>query len=254
MKTIFLWVASVLTIGATAQSTVNKSYPVKPGQQIEISFDFPNVKVSTWDRNEVSIVAHVSINEGENDSAFELEDKSTDAMVNIKSRVKNMDKLPRRYTVTGHDGKKTIFRTKEDYKAFRSTNTIDYSTISDGPDMDISIEIKVPANTPTYIKSEYGRIDAVFDDNFLKVPLTLVSTYGRVDVSVPVAVKANVNMKTSYGEILASKDLKIDIERVLAKDNLFSFSNKDIKGKLNGGGTDLSLRSDYGKIYLRKTN
>jgi hypothetical protein len=88
MKTIFVWVACVLTIGATAQSTVNKSYPVKPGQQIEISFDFPNVKVSTWDRNEVSIVAHVSINEGENDSAFELEDKSTDAMVNIKSRIK----------------------------------------------------------------------------------------------------------------------------------------------------------------------
>ncbi|MES2373077.1 MAG: hypothetical protein V4557_10900 [Bacteroidota bacterium] len=254
MKTLLIFLCCIITAGINAQSTVNKSYPVKAGQKIEISFDFPNVKVSTWDRNEVSIVAHVSINDGENDSAFELEDKSTDAMVNIKSRIRNIDKLPHRYTITGRDGKKTIFRTKEDYKAFRSANTIDYSTISEGPDMDISIEIKVPANTPTYIKSEYGRIDAVFDDHFLKVPLTLVSTFGRVDVSVPVAVKANVNMKTSHGEILASKDLKIDIERALAKDDLLSFSNKDIKGKLNGGGTELSLQSDFGKIYLRKTN
>jgi hypothetical protein len=254
MKTIFACVACILTIGAAAQSTVNRSYPVKAGQQIEISFDFPNVKVSTWDRNEVSIVAHVSINEGENDNAFELEDKSTNAMVNIKSRIQNIDKLPHRYTVTGRDGKKTIFKTKEDYKTFRNENKIDYSTISEGPEIDISIEIKVPANTPTYIKSEFGRIEAVFDNNFLKVPLTLVSTFGRVDVSVPAAVKANVNMKTSHGEILASKGLAIDIERVLAKDDLISFNNKDIKGKLNGGGTELSLRSDFGKIYLRKTN
>jgi hypothetical protein len=254
MKTLFIFLCCIITAGANAQTVVNKSYPVKAGQQIEISFDFSNVKVSTWDRNEVSIVAHVNINEGENDSAFELEDKSTDAMVNIKSRIRNIDKLPHRYTVTGRDGKKTIFRTKEDYKTFRSDNKIDYSVISEGPDMDISIEIKVPSNIPTYIKSEYGRVDAVFDDNFLKVPLTLVSTYGRVDVSVPAAVRANLNMKTSYGEILASQGLKIDIERVLAKDDLFSFNNKDIKGKLNGGGTELSLRSDYGKIYVRKIN
>jgi hypothetical protein len=30
------------------------------------------------------------------------------------------------------------------------------------------------------------------------------------------------------------------------------YNNDQVKGKINGGGADLSLKSSYGKVYLRK--
>ncbi len=106
---------------------------------------------------------------------------------------------------------------------------------------------------PMAVKATYGSIDATFKDA-IKGPISIVSIYGHVDVSLPVAVKANLSMKTSYGEILASGDLKIDVERTPGKEDMVSYSNNNVKGKMNGGGAELSLRSDYSKIYLRKAN
>jgi predicted membrane protein len=106
---------------------------------------------------------------------------------------------------------------------------------------------------PMTIKAIYGGVDATFKDA-IKGPISLVSIYGHVDVSLPVTVKANLSMKTSYGEILAAQDLKIDVERTAGKEDMVSYSNNNVKGKINGGGAELSLRSDYSKIYLRKAN
>ncbi len=90
----------LVAISATAQTTVNRSFPVKAGQHVELVFDYPKVvRVSTWDKNEVSIIAHVSINGGDNDTAFQLEDKIVDGNLSIRNRIRNMDKLPHIYTI-----------------------------------------------------------------------------------------------------------------------------------------------------------
>jgi hypothetical protein len=103
---------------------------------------------------------------------------------------------------------------------------------------------------PLTAKALYGGIDAKFSDN-IKGPISIVSIYGHVDVEIPAATKANLKMKTSHGEIFASGDLKIEMEKS-SNGEMVSYSNNDVKGKLNGGGTEFTLRSDYGKIYLRK--
>ncbi|MEO7529850.1 MAG: DUF4097 family beta strand repeat-containing protein [Sediminibacterium sp.] len=105
---------------------------------------------------------------------------------------------------------------------------------------------------PMTVKAVYGSIDAKFKEG-MKGPISLVSIYGHVDVALPVATKANISMKTSYGEILASGELKIEMEKNNDSD-MIRYSNNNVKGKLNGGGLELSLRSDYSKIYLRKAN
>jgi hypothetical protein len=126
------------------------------------------------------------------------------------------------------------------------------------------IEIAVQYNSielenitgPVSAKAVYGSIDAKFSPN-IKGPVSLVSIYGHVDVSVPATTKANLKLNTSYGEILASSDLKIEIEKNAGKDmdpDMVSYNNNNIKGKIGGGGTDFTLRSDYSKIYLRKSN
>lgn len=103
---------------------------------------------------------------------------------------------------------------------------------------------------PLTAKAVYGGIDAKFADN-IKGPISIVSIYGYVDVSIPVATKANLKMNTSHGEIFAAADLKLELEKNTTNE-MVSYSNNNVKGKINGGGTEFTLRSDYGKIYLRK--
>ncbi len=119
------------------------------------------------------------------------------------------------------------------------------------------IEIAVLHNTvhlenitgPLTAKATYGNVDVVFGDN-IKGPVSIVSIYGHVDVAIPVATKANLKMTTNYGEILAAPEFKIDMEKT---GDMVSYTNK-VNGKLNGGGIELTLISNYGKVYLRKTN
>jgi len=122
--------------------------------------------------------------------------------------------------------------------------------------MESEVEVSVQYNTvqlenvtgPLTVKAVYGSVDAKFNEN-IKGPISIVSIYGHVDVAIPAATKANLSMKTSYGEILAAADLKIDLEKN-ANADMISYSN-NVKGKLNGGGAELTLKSDYSKIYLR---
>jgi hypothetical protein len=116
--------------------------------------------------------------------------------------------------------------------------------------MENEIEVSVQYNSvdlenitgPLTIKTLYGHVETVLGAN-VKDPISIVSVYGYVDVTVPIATKANLRMDTSYGEILVDPDFKID----------FSSSNEDrVSGKLNGGGVNIDLSCNYGKVYLRK--
>ncbi|WP_214072228.1 DUF4097 family beta strand repeat-containing protein [Mucilaginibacter sp. dw_454] len=101
---------------------------------------------------------------------------------------------------------------------------------------------------PMTVRALYGEVKAKFN-GIIKGPVSIASTYGAVDVTVPTETKADVKLSTSFGEILASADLKIVIEKNKA-DNMISYG-KLVNGKINGGGTDFKLTSEYGKIYLR---
>lgn len=116
--------------------------------------------------------------------------------------------------------------------------------------MENEIEVSVQYNSveldnvtgPLTIKTLYGHVEANLGAN-VKDPISMISVYGYVDVSIPLATKANLRMETSYGEILVDPEFKID----------FSSSNGDrVRGALNGGGVNIDLSSNYGKIYLRK--
>ena len=121
MKSILvLAMAMIIPLKDYGQTAVNKVIPVKPGQKIEMHFDYPElVKVSTWDKNEISIQGTVSINAGENDDAFELLTSSTGNSVSIRNEIKNMKDLPHRITIV--DGaQKIVFRNKEELKKYQA--------------------------------------------------------------------------------------------------------------------------------------
>jgi predicted membrane protein len=121
--------------------------------------------------------------------------------------------------------------------------------------MDNEIEVSAQYNSvqlenvtgPLTVKSIYGGVDAVFG-SVIKDPISIVSVYGHVDVALPETTKANIKLNTSYGEILVAPEFKIDVDR---QGTMVQFSDK-VSGKLNGGGVNIDLSANYGKIYLRK--
>jgi len=101
---------------------------------------------------------------------------------------------------------------------------------------------------PMAIKSVYGHIEADFERLNQEGSISLHSVYKFVDVTIPASAKANVSMKTSYGEMFTD----MDIELPATSGGMKRYNLKKVEGTLNGGGVDLVLRSPYKNIYLRK--
>jgi hypothetical protein len=103
---------------------------------------------------------------------------------------------------------------------------------------------------PVTVRALYGSVDASFSEH-IRGPISIASIYSTVDVAIPVDTKANVKLSSSHGELLAASELKIEIEKN-SVDDMISYGGT-VNGKLNGGGIEFKLVSEYGKIYLRKT-
>jgi len=98
---------------------------------------------------------------------------------------------------------------------------------------------------PLMVNTVYGSIDAQFSKS-VKGPVSIVSVYGSIDVGVQKETGAAIDFKTEWGSIYAAKDFKFDLVKTTEEKK-----GENINGKLNGGGFDLILQSNYGKIYLR---
>lgn len=101
---------------------------------------------------------------------------------------------------------------------------------------------------PLTVKTIYGGVDALFG-SVIKDPVSIVSVYGHVDVTLPTTTKADLTLSTSYGEIFVAPEFKLEVEK--SSNGLVSYSDR-VSGKINGGGLDIDLSANYGKIYLRK--
>lgn len=225
-----------------AQTAVNKTVPLKAGQQIQLYFDYPElVKITTWEKNEISIGGTVSINGGEHDDAFELVASNNGHVVKIKNEIRNMKSLPHRVTV--FDGaEKIVFRSKEEFKKYEQQQGRKFERVSYGLDMDIILEIRVPANTQTEIKSTYGMVEV---SNF-NGPLTVDATYGGVDVAVKEQAIGKITAETSYGEIFSNLDAKFD-GSISARNDFHT-----LVSATPGRGPAYILDSKFGNVYLRK--
>ncbi|MEP7268831.1 MAG: hypothetical protein ABI844_14485, partial [Saprospiraceae bacterium] len=89
---------------------------------------------------------------------------------------------------------------------------------------------------PVTCKTIYSSIEAEFSNN-VKGPISLISVYSSVDVTLPQAIKADLSMKTSYGEMFAAPEFKIELDRTTGKDGeMVNMSANKVVGKINGGG------------------
>jgi hypothetical protein len=244
MKYQAVLILITLSIQLSAQTQVNKTIPVKSGQTIEMHFDYPElVRVSTWEKNEISIQGSVSINEGENDDAFVLENSETNSSINIRSEIRDLKNLPQR-AVVYRDGQKIIFKDKAELKKYQQEHGKGYNTMSFGPEIDIILEIKVPKNVITRVESVYGMVEI----KSFAGPLTVEATYGGVDAALSEQKVGEVTAETNYGDIFTNLDVKFDGDQIHEEDFHTLVSAKP------GSGPKYTFESKYGNVYIRKAD
>ncbi len=240
MRAVATILFTVFTGVLLAQTPVNKTYPVAAGQKISFRFDYLEVvKISTWDKNEIAIVGSVSINSGESDDAFELLQSTAGNTIYIENIVRNLKSLPKRITIM-RGGEKIVFNSEADYDKYSKETGKDFNRKSWGVDMDIFLEVMVPRNMETKLECVYG----VAEVKDFSGPLTVVATYGGVDVSVKEKATGELTAETSYGQIYSNLDLKFTGSEF--KDFHTVVSAKP------GTGPRYSFESKYGNVYLRK--
>ncbi|RYD80500.1 MAG: hypothetical protein EOP55_02000 [Sphingobacteriales bacterium] len=242
MKIIFFWLFTALVpCIAHSQTKITKSYPVAKGQKAEFRFDYPKVvRISTWDKNEISVEASVTINQGESNNAFSLVESTANGKVSISNKI-DMESIPEAYYVV-ENGIKTRFNTKTDTDNYRKgkngANNISYYQTKD---MEITIDIKVPANVETDLASVYGMVELSNFDG----PIKIDAKYGGIDASLNESKIGKLTLTNHFGKIYSNLNLKPTDQ----KEQNFFTSITAAPGK----GPDYDISSNYGNIYLRSS-
>ncbi|MFT0713763.1 DUF4097 family beta strand repeat-containing protein [Flagellimonas lutimaris] len=102
-------------------------------------------------------------------------------------------------------------------------------------------------NGPVTANSLNGQLEVVFGKVTQDSPISLYSTNGAVDVSLPSSTPANLALSTLNGNVYTDFDVKAE-----DKNGLKSVLGRDIKASINGGGVKISMKSTNGNMYLRK--
>lgn len=224
----------------TAQTTIKKSFPTTKNQNISLKFDYPQlIKISTWDKDEVQISETVNINNDENNDAFQIKESKEGNSLVIEGNVSGIDNLPRRITV--HKGnEKLTFKTKEDYQQYCKANGVTFNTMSNGVDMNIELEIKVPKSLKTQIEAKYGLVEV---KNF-GGEISVNAPYGGIDATIAEKNTGKLSAETYFGQIYSNLDTKFGGKD---SDDFHTLVTTTL-----GNGPQYSLESKYGNIYLRK--
>lgn len=92
-----------------------------------------------------------------------------------------------------------------------------------------------------------GGIDVIFSNVAQDSPITVYSTNGALDISLPEKTPADVSLATINGDIYTNFDLRLP-----DKDGLRAIASKKVRGSINNGGVNIQLKTTNGNIYLRK--
>lgn len=104
-----------------------------------------------------------------------------------------------------------------------------------------------------FINAANGSIQAHFNHVDKKLPISLVTMNGGIDVQLPGAVKRDVRLiSRKNGYVITDFDLKT--ERPISNLNIRDYSKKPIlaNAKINGGGSLLFLSTENGPISILK--
>jgi hypothetical protein len=115
----------------------------------------------------------------------------------------------------------------------------------------INISGSVVANTIN------GNVTVSFLSVDPKAPMAFSTLNGDVNVTFPADTRANLKLKTDYGEIYSDFDIDIDKTQPKAtktnEANMYKIKMEGwVQGKINGGGPEMLMKNMHGNIYVKK--
>jgi DUF4097 and DUF4098 domain-containing protein YvlB len=263
MKRAWLCVlaVSVFVVLPVRADEWSKTYHPSGKPELRIETSDANIRVTTWDQNTIEakvITARYKIGEGgirveehQVGDSVEIDVHYPHHNFNIEwgdHRVDIIIQMPRegRVNLRTGDGKIDVAGLKGE---------MDLHT-GDGSENLESVDGKLHASTGDGHITAQGRFDELelktgdgrvevraADGSSLAVGWRLETGDGSVSLEVPGALAADVDLHTSDGHI--DLDMPIVTEGQIRKN--------EIRGKLNGGGSLLTIRTGDGSIHLRKS-
>lgn len=226
---VFTYVLAILMTfsnAARSQKVFEKSSPVNSNDEISLDFQFAKeIKVTTWDKNEVYVKATVNINDNADNDRFSLKLDKRSTGIKVESEIEDLDGLHRH---------KRIVKEEDDGK------TIIYDC---SVDMDLYFEVKVPKNNKLEIETISGDID--IKGVLGRMDINTIS--GFIDLSLPSDYNADLELSTITGGMYS--DFDFNDER---NDGYHHYGKNELSKRLNNGGTRIFLETISGDIYLRK--
>jgi DUF4097 and DUF4098 domain-containing protein YvlB len=252
--------ASVVAVLPAHADEWSKTYNLSGKPELRIETSDANIRVTTWDRNTIEakvITAHYKIGDG----GIRVEEHQTGNSVEIdvhyphqnfsiewgNHRVDIIIQMPRqgRVNLRTGDGKIDVAGLKGE---------MDLHT-GDGSENLELVDGKLHATTGDGHITAQGRFDELelkTGDGHVEVRAGAGSSLaadwrletgdGNVSLEVPGELAADVDLHTSDGHI--DLDMPIITQGLIRKN--------EVRGKLNGGGSLLTIRTGDGSIHLRK--
>lgn len=102
-----------------------------------------------------------------------------------------------------------------------------------------------------------GDIKVTFDKITDGTPMSFATYNGDIDITLPAVTKASLKMKTEQGEVYSDFDVALVKSGPVQKKDVRSGTYKVVidewvKGDINGGGPEFSMKNYNGDILIRK--
>lgn len=253
---LMLLIATAAVAEASQTETFDRTVNLQPGGTVELDNVNGRIMISAWDQPQVRIHAVKKIqNESDRDASALLKQLRID--------IRQSGSTLRIETITpkneGNDffdflfGNHVNASVEYELTVPRSISLNVDNTNGSITATELSGEIDVETtNGRIEVVRCSGSVDAETTNGSITVelvqvrsgrPMRFETTNGRINLSVPSNMAADIDASTTNGRI--ESEIPITTTR---------FSKRTLRGSLNGGGTDITLRTTNGGISIRPTN
>lgn len=90
-----------------------------------------------------------------------------------------------------------------------------------------------------------------------KAPMAFSTLNGKIDVTFPAELKANVKLKAERGDIFTDFDIEVTKDKPsvnkTTEGHMYRINIDEwVYGKINGGGPEMMMKTTFGSVYIRK--
>jgi hypothetical protein len=215
---------------AIKTKTYSKSYPLSSNEQVTLDNQFGEMKINTWDKNEIKVDVNIEARANTDELAQKIIDNIYIQDSKSGSGVSFVTKMKNQKNNWNNDNK----------KGYKETG------------MKIDYVVYMPSGNPLTATNQFG---AMFVPDF-RGPVNLTSKFGSLTAGKLSNVK-QINMEFGEARIESASGGKItlkfgkgDIRQVSGNvETRIEFCDK-VRVNVDNNSKDLNIRSSYSNLYL----